>query len=151
MAYFRLLGDWFGRHPLLYTFLLFLIACFVSIYSSDVKRFLHEWPRTKVKARQANRLVVTQRLELLNHVHGNSYNLIFYFALQFIEMVFEFLLLAIVATILAKVAAIKSLSGVMFGLFCGAFVGRCYTVRGVLKQLSNYDHSVSELQRQLAE
>ena len=87
MVYLHSLTDWLGKHTLLYAFALFLVGCFVSLYSAEVKRFLHVWPRTRLN--QAHQNSVRQRLDLMKRLHKNPYNLLFYFAQEFISMIFE--------------------------------------------------------------
>jgi|SRR5437667_1507601 len=142
--------DWLQNHPVAYPAILFVLACIVSIYAGDIKRFLHQWPRTTLRAAARNSTV--QRLELLKSLQpGNAYNLLFYFALQFIGFVFESIAIIIVANIVFAAAHWKVAAGTYFALIAGAFCGRCNTVRKVLAQLGEYPQSVAELEKQLAD
>ena len=146
MTNFHRLIDWVGNHQLLYTFILFLLAAALSIYAQDIRLFLHRWPRTKVQEFNRNR--ISERLKLLRSINGSAYHLLFYFALQFLQMVLEFLLLAVGYTIYSALGPGTARMTILIALFSGAFIGRCNSVREVMKQLSKYDQSVSALEQQ---
>jgi|HubBroStandDraft_6_1064221.scaffolds.fasta_scaffold223624_2 hypothetical protein len=145
---FALVPDWLNHHQLVLTISFFLISLVVSIYGQDIKRYLHEWPKTKEKVRQAKQRAAIQRVALLNQLHNNSYALLLYFAIQFIRLIFEWLALAIVFSLLIGFHVVTQRAVASFlGLLAGAFFGMCDKVRKLLAQLTNYDESVKELQQ----
>jgi hypothetical protein len=144
----HLLTEWLKGHTLLYTFILFLISALFSLYSQDIRRFLHEWPRTKAKALKTRRDAAIRRLELLSLLYNNSYQLLLYFATQFVQMIFGWLIWAAILTVIALFSKTQVSRGVVFGVFAGLFIGRLQEIRGVLVQLTRYDRSVATLQQQ---
>ena len=146
MAYLNWLIGWLSGHPLLYGFVLFLISCVVSLYSNEIKRFLHVWPKTKLS--EAHQSAVRQRLDLMKRLHKNPYNLIFYFAQEFISMIYEWLVLAVLFTIASSIW--KQIPPASFIPFCiGALTGRCQRNRTMLNQLAHYEEIAPLLERQL--
>jgi len=142
--------DWLRNHPLGYPAILFVLACIVSIYAGDIKRFVHKWPGKT--ARAAVRNSTAQQLELLKHLQpGNAYNLLFYFASQFIGFVFQSLGIIVVANIVSAVKYWHISADTYFSLVAGLFCGRCNTVRKLLVQLGRYPESTAELEKRLAD
>lgn len=145
------LTEWLKSHTLLYTFVLFLLSAFLSIYSQEIKRFLHSWPRTAEAARRHTLQNVTYQLALLKTLHNDSYRLLLYFADKFTTLIFEWLGLMIILTVIGIVRKARLEPGIYFGLMAGSFIGTVQDVRGMLVRLARYDESVAKLQQQISE
>ncbi len=143
------LTNWLKAHTLLYTFILFLLSALFSIYSKDIKQFLHSWPKTTEKARQFSQQAATTRLRLLKMLHNDSYNLLLYFGTKFVNLIFQWLFLAIALTVTGAIRRKQFEPGVFIGLMAGWFMGVCQEVRGVLVQLIRYDQSIAKLQEEI--
>jgi hypothetical protein len=142
--------DWLRNHPVGYPAILFLLTCIVEIYAGDIKRFLHKWPRTTAQAAARNSTIA--RLELLKSLQpGNTYNLLFYLAFQFITFVFQSLGIIIIADIVSVAKHWNISAGIYFAMIAGIFIGTCNTVRKVLWQLDSYPESVARLEKKLAD
>jgi len=145
-------AEWLRNHPVASFLIPIAVGLLGNVYSGNLKRFLHQWPRSKRTMRAGARNIAITRLEQLKHLHpGNAYNLLFYFALHFIGFVFESLAWVVLVTIVSWVAHWKVPEGVFFGLVGGVFLGRYNTVRKVLWDLNDYDHSVAKLEKQIAD
>ena len=151
MRYFDILKAWCGEHTLLYPFLLFLASVLVSIYPQEIKRFLHEWPKTKATAHQAKRNILTKRLALLKTLHDNSYMLVFWLALNFVNYIFTCFIVVVVANILALFGKARPSTEVVLYICAGVFMGRCNTMRATSVDLSSYDETVTKLEQRLEE
>jgi hypothetical protein len=146
----HMLVEWFKNHPLLYPFILFLLAAFISVYTSDIKQFLHNWPRTKERARRAREHDLTERLVLLKTLHNDSYQLVIYLTSRLIHLAFSYLNAVILLIVVAIVSRTHIDAAMVEGVVTGLVMGECYWVRGVLKELSNYDETVATFQERLA-
>jgi hypothetical protein len=156
MGHTQPLTDWLKDHPFLYPFILFLIGVAVSIYSQNVKRFLHDWPRTKEKKRQVQRNAVTRRLELLKLLHNNSYELIVYLGGRSVLMVYSLMFIGIViGTAKALNLGVQNhkwaaLAGVLAGILSGEFTGALRELHEIFRQLKSYEQSVTQLEQTLS-
>jgi hypothetical protein len=151
LAVMNTVKDWLLHHPLLYPFILCVFAAFVSIYSQDIKSFLHHWPRAKESVRWFSQDKASRRLRLLEVLHNNSYQLLLYFATKFIQGVILWVIVAATFTIIglitkSKTAGLQALVGICGGIFFAT----CQEVRGVLVQLISYDQSVAKLKERLS-
>lgn len=148
MASWHALTEWLRNHPLLYPFILFLLGGFLTLYSGDIKRFLHEWPRTKEKARQAGRNKAIFQLELLTSLHNDSYQLLLYFAERVTQVVYWGVFCAPIAIIIGIFSSKVHPLSLLFGMWAGNVIAESQRVRKVLAQLHSYDKSVAMLQQQ---
>lgn len=142
------LKDWLWSHPLLYPFILFVIACAVSVYSQDIKRFLHNWPRTKERSRRFTENDLTKRIVLLMKLHNNSYQLLLFMVYKITNYVFTCILTSILVIGIGVITHEKSIRGSIFGVAFGLFVGVCFDLRTTVNQLYRYDEAVADLQKQ---
>jgi hypothetical protein len=143
--------EWLKNHPVLYPFILFVFAAFVSIYSQEIKRFLHHWPKTAEHSRKSAQQFVTRQLALINALHNDSYHLLIYFADRFILLVIEGFVLMLIVFVIGLVIKIHPKQSLIIwgSLMAGSLIGAVLEVRRVLKQLLNYDQSVTDLQAYL--
>jgi hypothetical protein len=144
------LTGWLKSHTLLYPFVLFLLSALFSIYSQDIKKFLHEWPRVKRRAHQDALRAATDRIELLTRLHNNTYELILYFATYGENLVFKAFVYGALLTLLSLLPHGKLEPVPLYvGMMVGAVFGAWRDVRPVLMQLNRYEHSIAELKQKL--
>jgi hypothetical protein len=141
------LTDWLKNHQLLYTFILFLLSAAFSLYAKDIRRFLHEWPKTKETARQVKRDKAAERLRLLQLLHNDSYQLLLYFSIQFMQIVLGCLISAAILFVISLFREKPFLTGIYVGAWAGIFLGRLDNLRSVVSQLTRYDSAVAGLQQ----
>ena len=70
--------GWFQGHPLTVSIILFFAAALISIYSTEIKHFLHHWPRTRKALHSSTRSFLTNRVVLLERLHNNAYEVLMY-------------------------------------------------------------------------
>ena len=97
---FQVLKDWAWAHPLLYPFILFVLACLVEIYGKDIRSFLHEWPRTKARAHKVKENDLCKRLVVLKALHNDSYQLILYLMNKCLMLIIEWFATAVIASVI---------------------------------------------------
>ena len=148
---FQSVKDWLWSHPLLYPFILFVLACLVEIYARDIRSFLHNWPRTKKTVRGVAKDDLTKRLVLLKSLHNDSYQLILYLAHKGFELIIEWIVVAVTLSVILLVLhhTIEDILSSLIGVCLGALTGMFYDIRKVLNQLSDYDRAVTKLQNKL--
>ncbi len=144
------IAGWLKNHSLLYTFILFLISAAFSIYSKDIRRFLHEWPRAKEKKRQVQRKAVSRRLELLELLHNNSYELILYIADKVVLMVYGLIFFFVIVGASKTLHKWATLAAVLSGILSGEFIGALQEMHEIFGQLKSYEQSVATLQLTLS-
>jgi hypothetical protein len=95
--------DWLTAHPIAFALGLFALSAVISIYSKEIKTFLHTWPRNKVRAGflSLNR----NRLSTLQHLHNNPYGLVLYLAREVFGLIYIFPLFLIAYTALMYLLA----------------------------------------------
>jgi|SRR5579872_1178610 len=151
LAVLNALKNWLWTHSLLYPFVLFALAAFVSIYSQDIKAFLHHWPRTKERWRKVKEKELIDRLALLKRLHNDSYQLLVYLTDQLIGLVFTCVITSLVLMIFNGIVHdTKNTVGEIKGVWVGIALGMGQNIKGVLKELSNYNSTVARLQQRLA-
>jgi hypothetical protein len=140
--------DWSRSHTLTVTIILFFLAAFISIYSTEIKDFLHHWPRTRASFRDIARRKTQEELDILNRVHEDPYQLLLYLAWAAIKMIVTSLLYAAGAVFSMRFnmrAALPLVVGLVFGE-CGATLR---DVRSHVNKLYNYDSAVAKLEKEL--
>lgn len=150
VAVFQALKDWAWAHPLLYPFILFVLACLVEIYAKDIRSFLHHWPRTNERWRNVKEKDLVNRLELLKTLHNDGYRLLIYLVSRAIGLFFSCFLTSFVVLVYAVLIHERNRGALADGVSFGLIVGTLYDVNGVLKQLINYDETVVDFQKRLS-
>jgi hypothetical protein len=145
------LKDWLWGHPLLYGFILFALSLLGSIYSQEIRAFLHSWPRTKEHRRRVKQTELSSRIELLKKLHNDSYQLLLFLAGRIAGDCFKALVLVILMLVASGFTKIKPQPGTYIWLLCGWFTGMFQWLNGVMKQLHDFDATVATLQSQLSE
>jgi len=142
--------EWLRIHPVAYPAILFVLACLVSIYGPNIKRFIHEWPRAGSTLRSMARNSIANRLSLLKDLQpGNTYSLVFYLASQFVSSVVNATVLAVGLSIVAAVLHKNFAFTTYLALIAGNFTARCNEIRRVLVELGHYQESIAELEKRL--
>lgn len=77
--------SWLVAHPIAWGLILVFVSGLFSLYSKAIKEFLHTWPIKKLHANDGN--MSRRRLETLEWLHNNTYNLVLYLALSFTGMI----------------------------------------------------------------
>lgn len=126
----------------------FVLSCIVSLYATEIKLFLRNWPKDKFRKATLNR--VKSRLRLLNGIHGNSYELTLWFIWELVDI---FIWTAIVNIITFLLSFIIHPSNVptFWSTATGVVIGRAFYMKDVLRQLYNYKASVQELLAQVVQ
>lgn len=158
-----MLPIWATKPEMILTYFLFVLAAFISVYSTDIRRVLtivFTVPPDKMRrSLKKSRLVMYQlELETLKRRHNNAYELILYLiietgqmALWAIAFVFTFLVISLKLRQLDKgpyqefaLVAILSLSVVP--LFVAMAVGKVYVQ---CRHLVHYDERVVYLENKI--
>jgi uncharacterized membrane protein (DUF106 family) len=150
-AMLHTITDLLKNHQLLFTLVLFVLSALFSIYASEIKQFLHNWPRTKERARKARENDLVERLALLKILHNDSYQLIIYLVNRFTGLIFSWLKAMAVLILIEIVSRTPLNQGLVEGVVIGLVTGECYYVRVVLKELGNYDETVRNFQQRLSD
>ena len=142
--------GWFKEHPFQVVF--YVLALVVSIYGSDIKRYVHSRPgRVKEGYRQGAISAISSNIALLRRLHGNPYELLKYFIseLVFVIVICNYVLIAVMA---AQYYFTKRFyfSNFLILMFFSTVWGRARTVRMTLRQLDNYEMSLAQLEHELS-
>jgi hypothetical protein len=140
--------DWIATHPVFTMFALFFASGLISLYSREIKGFLHFWPIRTLRA--ANLNINTKRLYLLDSLHNNPYNLLIYLALEvtsYIESMFYWSLIVLMWNLIFyhHIPSWNFLPAIL-----GTGIGKATQVSFVLKQLWNYDNETDQLRKAIA-
>jgi hypothetical protein len=147
----KLVKDWLWAHSLLYPFLLFVFAALVSIYSREIKTFLHEWPRTTEQLRKYKTNRILSYMALLKSLHNNSYELVLYLAKRLLHDCY--IAMIWFGVFVTAASWLRRPNSVWFGgLFIGGWLtGMFQALTKVTKDLSNYDVTIKRLEQKLAQ
>jgi hypothetical protein len=129
-------------------FALFFVSGLISLYSKEIKGFLHSWPIRTLRTADLN--MSKKRLQLLESLHNNTYNLVIYLALSVTSyvdaMFFWFVILSLTDLIIfhtfPKYSFLPAITGVA--------IGKTTQVGIVLKELCNYEKRTEELRQEIA-
>lgn len=150
-ARFQDLVGWCHDHTLTVALILFVLSCLISIYSTEIKHFLHHWPRTRAGFVRLIRNKAENDLRLLNDVHNDVYQLVFYVIWAFVNPlvmgIYYTIGTYVVVLLLPKHQPISS--KVIFAYIGGFVLGSLIEVRRTLKRLQDYDASVKTLQKRI--
>lgn len=139
--------TWLQGHPLSVSFILFGLATVISIYASDIKRFLHSWPRSRKTILAINRNKATHTLNLLKVVHNNPYQLLMYFIWNIVSVVVTAFYINAGFIAVAWISTRKLTVVSIWPTMAGIALVRTFEVRNTLRQLYDYDASVKELEQ----
>lgn len=145
------LKDWLWHHQLLYPFILFTLAAVVSIYSQDIKSFLHRWPRTKEHARRAKENQLGNRIQLLRALHNDSYQLLLYLSRRVIHDCYAGIRFIAVLYVVCLLVKTHTKPGFYFYFLGGWLTGTLQLLNGVLRELDDFDATIVKLQLKLSE
>ncbi|MBZ5492189.1 MAG: hypothetical protein LAO76_14760 [Acidobacteriia bacterium] len=136
--------KWPSNHPIVFTLILFVFSSLVSIYASEIKRFLRERP---LKFKEYNQQQFARDLALLQRLHNDSYQLILFFLWNIVSIIYAAVLWTGIFFLLSfmthnKIAAVPLSSAII-----GVAFGKALLIRQLLTRLVNYEHSVIHLKK----
>lgn len=137
---------WSHSHSLTISFVLFFVGSLISVYSSEIKGFLREYPKNRFREYVRNNS--SRRLALLRRLHNNSYELVLFIAWKAVDGLWFAFYVQIGYDILTNTHASSSSS---WSLLLGGLVGTGLGIRITLKDLCNYERSVESLSRLVGE
>jgi hypothetical protein len=135
--------DWISGHPVATMLTLFFVSGLISLYSKEIKGFLHVWPIRTLRA--YNRNNNRNRLRLLESLHNNTYQLVIYLALSALSV---FLSALTWYALLLPVYFLFSAHPVFiqpWSIILGVATGKASQVSIVLRELGNYERRTEEL------
>jgi hypothetical protein len=144
------LKAWPSTHSVLFTVILFLLAAFISVYSQDIKRFLHDWPNTKEKIRKARERELTARLATLKTLHDDSYQLLLFVVWRVSKTSFEMAAFGMALFFVSLYLNVQLKPTMYLGYFLGSLVGLFGFIKGITVSLYKYDESVKEIEEKVA-
>ena len=139
--------DWIAGHPVGSMVLTFFFGSLLSIYASEVKSFIHNWPSRQY--RSGVRTNSYERLALLQLLHENTYRLLLYLAGTVTGSVNIALAMYCISTISSLWQA-HGFPHPDWDFYAGIWVVRLYSASIVIWQLQNYDVAVAQLKRKIA-
>jgi hypothetical protein len=80
MGHLSAVHKWGVDHPIWLTIAISLVFFILSMYTKEIRLFLHFWPRKKLHSN--DRIMSGRRLETLQRVHGDAYQLVLYLAVN---------------------------------------------------------------------
>lgn len=139
---------WIVAHPVVMMFVLFSVGILVSLFSAEIKRFMAYWPGRTAQSAALN--TNTNRLKLLESIHGNTYNLVLYLAFNATGLV----TMALIWSIILLVGSAIFNHGIVARAWVGPTVtGMCVSkiqmIGRDIKDLYNYDQVSAELRKSI--
>jgi hypothetical protein len=138
------LKEWPSTHSVLFTIILFLLAALISVYSQDIKRFLHDWTNTKQTIGKMRERNLTARLSLLKTLHNDSYRLLLFVVWKASHILFEMALFGMVLFLVSVYTKVQLKPSAYLGYFLGSLVGLLASIQGLTASLYKYDESVRQ-------
>ena len=130
-------------------FVLFGASGLVSLYSAEIKGFLHVWP---IRAfRTGTRNAHRQHLQLLESLHDNTSTLVIYLALSFTMLLQSIVYWSIGILVLLLVFTHQFTPSAVVPIAFGLAFGRIGQVTSILRDLSNYEKRTEELRKWIAD
>jgi hypothetical protein len=145
--FFQLVSDWTTAHPIAFTLILFVLGIIISIYSAEIKQFLHGW--TKRTWRQFNRRQAEQNLALLRRVHNNSYELQLYVLGSLAHFARQAVLWNFIALVIVLGFLHQPYTSSVWGIFGGFVIGWATRLEQLIIGLRNFDRNVAALQNEI--
>lgn len=143
------LKQWPSNHSVLFTIILFVLAALISVYSQDIKRFLHDWPNTKAKIRGMRQQRLQARLDTLNRLHDNSYQLLLFVVWKASKILFDMAVFGMVLFAISLYTKIELTPKMYLGYFIGSLVGLFGSIKETTESLHKYTESVNQIQAKL--
>jgi hypothetical protein len=161
---FRMIPPWATKPEMILTYLLFILAGLISVYSSDIRRFIKiifTVPPNKMRSawKTSNLRFYEKDLLTLKRLHGNAYELLLYVLIEVGGMAITGAFVVALLLILALEMRQRSTSPEELGLtstlalvtlpLALAFpLGNVFTQ---CKRLANFDKRVAYLEKKIAE
>jgi|SRR5271157_2642667 len=148
------LADLISRHPVSFSFCLFVLGCLISVFAADIRRFLDVRPRQFRKLLFVARAAFYRvRIESLDQAHENTYGLL----LRVLEPVVSALALIGTVVVLHFLLTIdpvvlhrpyrrwEQIGELILSLASGFVAGRLLSLGDLLRRLASYDKSREKL------
>ena len=133
----------------IWTVLLFLASCLVSIFSHELRLLFQKGGRgigaMMLKSDQ-------DVLKQLHTLHDDAYNLVLWVCLQFRAAMLETLVIAVITFILWSergTPGVIPVLNIVFGLVVGAWISVWLRVFNTLTRLEDYDKSIARIQKRI--
>ena len=141
--------NWLIAHPITWSLILLFVSGVVSLYSKDLREFLHTWPIKKLRASDRN--LSRKRLETLEQIHNNTYNLVLYLALAVTDTIKTAIFwncAIILASLLFFHHVPQDFS--LWSALSGVLIGKGLQINNVLVDLRNYENVTNGLKQAIA-
>jgi hypothetical protein len=144
-------AHWWATHPGWVTFIYFLIALWVSLYTDRARSII--FAPIRIPASRLARYMekdLDNQIEVLTYMHTDTFRLVHYLAFYLLHALF----LAIQSTIFFSVVFVvtvyrdrpSQILPISLGLLFGGFAARLMRLQTTLGYLFNYDKSIAELE-----
>lgn len=139
--------KWPSNHPVVFTLILFGLSAFFSVYGSDVRRFLHSWPKKKFN--ESNLKIIHNRIRLLESLHNDSYRLSLFFMWHVVDLFSRSLTYAAILAILSFFLPNQFPRFTLWAVIPSVLIGKVFMLKDVFNQLADFDKSMSNLTKSL--
>jgi hypothetical protein len=141
--------SWPQNHPVAFPLILFLLASGISVYASDIKRFIHEWPRNKLK--EISRRNLEQRLANLKLMHNNVYELSLFVYQQLATGFIAGIIIGFAISNAALLVLQHFSVAPFFTALAGTLFGSALNIKHMVTQLQHYNAEIARLSTELSE
>ena len=135
--------GWISGHPVATMLTLFFVSGLISLYSKEIKGFLHVWPIRTLRA--YNRNNSTRQLRLLETLHNNTYKLVIYLAHSVVSVILSTLSWYVLLTAINLWFSPHPTFAGPWPILWGITVGKALQVSTVLQELGNFETRTAEL------
>lgn len=149
-SYYDSIVDWSGRHPTALALILFALGCVISLYSKEIRKFLHTWPRTSNAIDNISYKMMKHDLAEIEALHNNTYNLVFYALSLFVAGTTRIVVVVGAIYLLNDIAKSPMSTTAVIGLSLGMFMGRVGDLRRLVDRLINYEKSSAFIKNEIA-
>jgi len=144
-------SHWIENHQIAFTLILTAISILIGLYQQEVRRFLHEWPRTRKAIRIFRVNTAKNQLELLSPINGNAYNLNLWVLGKIVGTAQALLLWNTFFALGTAAATHKLPTGpTFFGVTGGILISEAIQFSRVIWQLHAYEYTSNKLKQKIA-
>ena len=148
MEHLSTVHKWFIQHPIWLNVILGVAFFALSMYSKEIRLFLHFWPRKKLHSN--DRILTGQRLQTLERLHNDTYALVLYLAVAITNTFVSAVVWNAIALGLWVLFIHTKPSFSLWTIVLAAFIGRIMQVNMILKELCTYEKSIADIKRSMA-
>jgi hypothetical protein len=138
-----MIPEWVYTPQMIVTYVLFVLAALVSLYTAEIRRFIRSAGQTP-RAMMINRLKYRKRF--LEDVHDNPYNLLLFLAWMLVNTIMVAIWMLL---ILAVLKLVFKLDWSFYSVFGGLIVGRVMNVASHVNWLYNYEEQIAWIDKEL--